>query len=264
LARKPSQSPALVFDPITRPRAFEEICDRIRHQLSIGALQPGDKLPPERELAQQLGVGRSALREALRSLEIAGIVVLRKGVKGGAFIRPGDPKGMTRVMQDLVHLGAISLGDLTEARLMIQTAVVRMACERATVADIKAIETNIDNTAEMTRLGRHEDRLRYAMEFYRLLALATRNEIMTMLVDALTEILLRFLRSIQGGAPQPGLVESRRRFLRHLKARNAAKASHEIEVHLTKLHKLLTQSHVRSPGTTDRQRPRRAPEQAKS
>ena len=258
MARKPSQSPALVFEPISRPRAFEEICDRIRHQLSIGALKPGDKLPAERELAQQLSVSRSALREALRSLEIAGVVVLRKGVKGGAFIRPGDPKGMTRVMQDLVHLGSISLGDLTEARLMIQTAVVRIACARATAADIEAIETNIDNTAEMTRLGRHEDRLRYAMEFYRLLALATRNEIMTMLVDSLTEILLRFLRGIQGGAPQPGLIESRHRFLRHLKARDAEKASHEIEVHLTKLHKLLTQSYARSrQETADKRRQKR-------
>ena len=258
MARKPSNSSALVFQPISRPRAFEEICDRIRHQLSIGALQPGDKLPAERQLATQLGVSRNALREALRSLEIAGIVVLRKGVTGGAFIRPGDPTSMTRVMQDLVHLGAISLGDLTEARVMIQTVVVRMACERATDADIAKIETNIDNTAEMTQLGRHEDRLRYAMEFYRLLALSTRNEIMTMLVDALTEILLRFLRGIQNGAPQPGLVESRRRFLRHLKARDAAKASHEIEVHLTRLHKLLTQAYAQSPATAERQRRARA------
>jgi DNA-binding FadR family transcriptional regulator len=253
LARKPSKSPALVFQPISRPRAFEEICDRIRHQLSIGALQPGDKLPAERELAQQLGVSRSALREALRSLEIAGIVVLRKGVTGGAFIRPGDPTTMTRVMQDLVHLGSISLADLTEARVMIQTAVVRMACERATEADIEKIAENIENTAEMTRLGRHEDRLRFAMEFYRLLALSTRNEIMTMLVDALTVILLRFLSGIRNGAPQPGLIESRRRFLRHLKARDAAKASREIELHLTKLHKLLTQSYAQSPTSAERQ-----------
>ena len=73
--------------------AKQRVCrgERIRHQLSIRALRPGDKLPAERELAVQFGVSRSALREALRSLEIAGIVELRKGVKGGAFIRPGDP-----------------------------------------------------------------------------------------------------------------------------------------------------------------------------
>jgi DNA-binding FadR family transcriptional regulator len=239
----------LIFEPIRRRRAFEEVCERIRHQLSIRALRPGDKLPAERDLAVQLGVSRSALREALRSLEIAGIVELRKGVKGGAFVRPGDPTSMTRVIQDLMHLGAISFDDLTEARLLIQSGVVRLACERATKADIEAIGRNIDATEEMTRLGRHDERLRYAMEFYRLLALSTRNEILTI------------LGGLTGGAPTPGLVESRRRFFRHLKAGDAEKATQEIESHLTKLHKLLTQSYARSQeGAGERRRPRRARE----
>jgi DNA-binding FadR family transcriptional regulator len=246
LALKDKNNP-LTFEPIKKRRAFEEVCERIRHQLSIGALRPGDKLPAERELALQLGVSRAALREALRSLEIAGILVLKNdGRKGGAFVRPGDPKAMTRVIQDLVHVGAISLDDLTEARLLIQTGVVRLACERATDADIEAIGKNIDHMEEMTRLGRHEDRIRYVTEFYRLLALATRNEILTILVDSLTDILLRFLRGIAGGAPNPGLVESRRRFFRHLKARNAEKATRELETHLTDLHELLNRSYQSS------------------
>jgi GntR family transcriptional repressor for pyruvate dehydrogenase complex len=252
LALKADKNNPLTFEPIKKRRAFEEVCERIRHQLSIGALRPGDKLPAERELAQQFRVSRSALREALRSLEIAGILVLRNdGRKGGAFVRPGDPKSMTRVMQDLVHLGGISLDDLTEARLLIQTGVVRLACERATDADIEAIGKNIDQMEEMTRLGRHEDRLRYVTEFYRLLALATRNEILTILVDSLTDILLRFLRGIAGGAPNPGLIESRRRFFRHLKARNAEKATRELEAHLTDLHERLNRAYQSSPRNRD-------------
>src|SRR6476619_4824745 len=76
-ANTPRAAPT--FEPIRTRRAFEEICDRIRAQIAAGKLRPGDKLPPERELALQLGVGRNALREALRSLEIAGIVRLQKG-----------------------------------------------------------------------------------------------------------------------------------------------------------------------------------------
>jgi len=258
LGRKPAETVAPVaFEPIRRPRAFEEVCERIRHQLSIGALRPGDKLPAERDLAAQLRVSRSALREALRSLEIAGIVELKKGVKGGAFVRPGDPTSMKRVIQDLMHLGTISLGDLTEARMLVQLGVVRLACERATEADIKAIGENIDKTEEMTKAGRHEERLRYVTEFYRLLALATRNEVLTILVDSLTDILLRFLRSMTGGAPQPGLVESRRRFFAHLKARDANKAAKELENHLAKLHELLTRRYHRPESS------RHAPRQRK-
>lgn len=234
---------APAFEPIQRRRAFEEVCEKIRDQLSTRALRPGDKLPAERELAEQLGVSRSALREALRTLELAGILELRKGVKGGAFVRAGDPTSMKRVLQDLVHLGTISLGDLTEARLLIQSGVIRLACERATQADIDAISANIEKMAEATRLGRHEERLRYATEFYRILAFATRNEVLIIMVDSLTDILLRFLRRITGGGPQPGVVESRRRLLKHLRARDADKAVAEIESHLTKLHRLLTRNY---------------------
>ena len=124
--------PGLVFTPIHTRRAFEEICQRIREQLAAGALKPGDKLPAERELAQQLGVGRNALREALRSLEIAGIVRLQKGVKGGAFIHEGDPGRMDQVVQDMLSLGSISIDELTEARVHIQDLVVRLVCARAT------------------------------------------------------------------------------------------------------------------------------------
>jgi len=243
LVRKSKTPSAVTFQPLRQQRTFEEVCARIRDQLEAGALRPGDKLPPERELAEQLGVSRTALREALRSLEIAGIVTLRKGPKGGAFIQHGNPRGMNRVMQDLVRLGAISLEDLTEARLLIQTAVVRLACERATDADIAAIGVNIEHTAEATRLGRHDERLRHVNEFYRLLALSTRNEILTMLVDALTEILMRFLRAIVGGAPMRGLIEARRRFFVHFKARDADQAARELEKHLVQVHALLTQAY---------------------
>src|SRR5262249_58204045 len=86
------------FRPIHTRGAFEEICERIREQLALGMLKPGDKLPPERDLAQQLGVSRNVLREALRSLEMAGVLRLLKGVKGGAFIQEGDTSRMNDVM----------------------------------------------------------------------------------------------------------------------------------------------------------------------
>jgi GntR family transcriptional repressor for pyruvate dehydrogenase complex len=241
----------VTFEPLRQTRTFEEVCARIREQLETGRLRPGDKLPPERELSEQLGVSRTALREALRSLEIAGIVKLRKGPKGGAFIQSGDPRSMTRVMQDLMRLGAISLDDLTEARLLIQTAVVRLACKRATDEDIAAIGANIEDTAEATRLGRHDERLRHVNEFYRLLALSTRNEILTMFVDAVTDILMRFLRAIPEGSPMRNLIEARQRFYAHFRLRNADLAAQELEQHLTDVHSILTHAYGPAARTTE-------------
>jgi len=114
-----SPSPAPRFRPIHTRRAFEEICERIREQLALGLLKPGDKLPPERDLAQQLGVSRNVLREALRSLEMAGVLRLLKGVKGGAFIQEGDTSRMNDVMRDMLSLGTISVRELSEARVHV-------------------------------------------------------------------------------------------------------------------------------------------------
>ena len=86
MSKRPSTANALVlppFGPVRTRRVFEDICDQIRGQVLGGILRPGDKLPAERELAEQFGVSRTAVREALRSLEIAGVVKLQKGVKGG-------------------------------------------------------------------------------------------------------------------------------------------------------------------------------------
>lgn len=229
------------FEPIQTRRTFEEICDRIRARLTSGELKPGDKLPPERELAQQLGVGRNALREALRSLEIAGILELRKGVKGGAFIRSGDTARMDAVVQDMFSLGSISMAELAEARLHVQELVVRMACERAREADLQALEANIDRTEEMTESGRFLDRVECSREFYRLLGAATGNAVMAMMVQSITELLMKFVyaRVAAGGKPQPRLVATRREFLAALRARDAERATRLMRSHLEATHSML-------------------------
>ena len=117
-------------------------------------LKPGDKLPPERDLAQQLGVSRNVLREALRSLEMAGVLRLQKGVKGGAFIQEGDTSRMNDVMRDMLSLGTISVRELSEARVHVLDLVVRLACVNARQADLDALEGNIERTELATREGR--------------------------------------------------------------------------------------------------------------
>ena len=124
----PVQNPLEVpFKPVQSHRSFELVCERVREKLLQGELKPGDKLPPERDLARQFGVSRSVVREALRSLEIAGVVALKKGVKGGAFIQEGAASSITQALSDLITLRAVSLRDLFEARMMILEMVIDRA-----------------------------------------------------------------------------------------------------------------------------------------
>jgi GntR family transcriptional regulator, transcriptional repressor for pyruvate dehydrogenase complex len=228
------------FQPIRPRRVFEEICDRIRAELAAGTLRPGDKLPPERELAEQFGVSRTAVREALRTLEIAGLVRLQKGAKGGAFIMDGT-QSVRQSLQDLINLGRLSLDDLTEARLLIQDVIVRLACIRATQEDFLALERDIDRTEELTAAGRLRERLEYSIEFYKILAAATRNDVLSILIDSLTHI-LRLVIARVGPDPRMDLVEVRRRFMKHLRARDADRASAEMSEHLGRLHEHLVRA----------------------
>jgi GntR family transcriptional repressor for pyruvate dehydrogenase complex len=231
----PSERAQPSFAPVRPRRVFEEICAQIRKELATGKLGPGDKLPAERELAQQFGVSRVAVREALRSLEIGGVITLHKGVKGGAFIQSGSSAAVTQSMSDMLSLGRISLDNLTEARTLIQEVVIRLACERATEADFARLEAIIDRTAVADSFP---DRLEAAAEFYVAMARATRNEVLVVVVDAMYDILRHFMTNA-GPTPKIELIESRRRFLRHFRERNAKAAAAEMTAHLTKLHRHL-------------------------
>jgi DNA-binding FadR family transcriptional regulator len=233
----------LKFRPIHTRRAFEEICQRIREQLALGVLKPGDKLPPERDLAQQLGVSRNVLREALRSLEMAGVLRLQKGVKGGAFIQEGDTSRMNDVMRDMLSLGTISVRELSEARIHVIDLVVRLACANARQADFQALEANIERTDLATHEGRLLDRVECSREFYKLLASATGNKVIAMIVDSVTEIHMRFVyaKAASSGVAMPRLVDKRRQFLSALRARNVSAATRLMRAHLESVQRMLEQ-----------------------
>ena len=240
--RRAGVSPTqLKFQPIHVRRTFEEICQRIREQLALGVLKPGDKLPRERDLAEQLGVSRNVLREALRSLEMAGLLRLQKGVKGGAFIQEGDMGRMNDVVRDMLSLGAISVRELSEGRIQILDLVVRLACERAQQSDFQALEANIERSDLATREGRLLDRVECSREFYRLLAAATGNKVMAMIMDSVTEIHMRFVyaKVASSGVSMPQLVEKRRQFLSALRTRDVSAAARLMRVHLESVQRML-------------------------
>ena len=179
------------FAPIRTKRVFEEICEQVRREMAAGSLRPGDKLPPERELALKLGVSRAAVREALRSLEIAGVVGLHKGARGGAFILKGDPDLVTRSIRDMFHLGRISLDNLTEARTLIMQIAMQLASERIRPTTVAALERNVDRLTMLPVSGKASERVAISAEFYRLISQATDNTVLQVIIEALTDIVLQ-------------------------------------------------------------------------
>ncbi|MGE0388085.1 MAG: FadR/GntR family transcriptional regulator [Gammaproteobacteria bacterium] len=205
-------------------RAFEDVTARIRDLVHEGSLKPGDRLPAERELARRLGIGRPALREALRALESAGLLELRKGKTGGAFISAGRPSVMADNMSDLLRVGSVSIPELFEARIWIQTALVRAASERATEQDLQALEENVAGARRLHDAGDVQRRIQANIEFHNLLAQAAHNPVMVVIVRALTDALHRLVAQV-GSEPPPDTFAVRRRLVRALRAHDTDTAA---------------------------------------
>ena len=230
---KPGYPPTL--GPPPSRRVFEQICDQIRSRMASGELRPGDKLPSERDLSATLGVSRSAVREALRSLEIAGVVRLHKGVKGGAFVLRGDPDLVTRSIRDMFYLGRISIDSLTEARVLVMDLAVRLASERIAQETVEALERNVNRLAAMSAGTPVAERCSAGLDFYRLLAEATDNQMIQVIVVSLSTILLQQVERFNM-RPLPNLVATRRRLVAHIAGGDGGAAAREITAHLKRLH----------------------------
>jgi DNA-binding FadR family transcriptional regulator len=236
--RDDSRAPGRVeFRRIRTPRAFEEIADQIRKELSDRRLRAGDRLPPERALAVQFGVSRNTLREALRSLENAGLLRLQKGAAGGAFVRESTGDAIVTGLRDMFSLGAIAPEHLTEARVLIESIAVRAACERATPADIDALKANIAAAERATdeKIDFY-DQAAIHLEFHRIIARATKNPVMEIVMEALLDVMQHFIRAI-GQQRNPWVLPSRRRFIKHFEAGEADAAVAEMEQHLERLNR---------------------------
>jgi GntR family transcriptional repressor for pyruvate dehydrogenase complex len=229
-----SSSTKASFEPVKMRRAFEIICEQIRAQLAAGILKTGDKLPAERELAAEFQVSRSALREALRSLEVAGIIRNVKGAKGGSFVQTAEPDRIVQAMQDYVHLGDISLDELTEARLALQDIIVRLACERASVSDLEELEAIAERTKHESSV---EARYQCSVDYYGVLARATKNRIFGIFVDSLSAILHEFVQGPDYATLQRSLFESRFRLVRFLREKDSEAAVKEMRKHLERVHR---------------------------
>lgn len=126
------------FRPLNRESVTSSIINRLTDLLISGELKPGDKLPSEMELAQQLGVGRNSVREAIKMLSYLGVIEIRRGI--GTFVANSMP---TSVVNPLI-LGLVfeqkTSREIIELRLLIETAVGEMVIQKASDDDINKLK----------------------------------------------------------------------------------------------------------------------------
>jgi GntR family transcriptional repressor for pyruvate dehydrogenase complex len=190
----------------------EQIADELRALIVSGKLSEGDSLGREPDLVERFGVSRPSLREALRILEAEGLITVVRGVLGGVIVHEPNERMTARTAALLLQSRNVTLGDVHEARSIIEPAAVRILASsprRAVVSELRAL---IDEQAEVV-----EDPEAFgdanARFHERLVALAG-NQTLAILAEMLNEIVARAVTAVSRTGPRPDSVATRRRGIR--------------------------------------------------
>jgi DNA-binding FadR family transcriptional regulator len=183
---------ASLFKPVQPPTAFEQTVERLATAIKLGFLPPGDQLPPERELARQLEISRTTLRQALTALTQSGLVTTARGRKGGTFV--ADP--LPTPSRPRRHFTVEELAAVLDHRLAIETGTVIRAAERCNEADLEPLGELAD---KMDELGNFENYRRADVRFHMGLADAAHSP---RLVEAMAEVHAQLDEAI-GLVPHP-------------------------------------------------------------
>ncbi|GAA3894046.1 FadR/GntR family transcriptional regulator [Streptomyces lannensis] len=232
-----------LFKAVSSSRVSQLIVDQIRMLLKEERLQPGDRLPSERELCTQFGVSRVTVREALRSLEASGLVEIRLGARGGAFVTAPSSRRVGEGLADLLSLSPLTATEVTEARLVFELGIVPLIVERAAEEDLDALRALCDEHAEAVKQGTYD--MEMSADFHTRVAACTHNGAIEMLVQSFHGPLLMSLREAQSIEPQMGHRGSKehRKFVEAIAARDAEAATEIMRTHLQR-----TASRVKGDG----------------
>lgn len=229
-----------MYSTIQSSRLYEQIIEQIQNRIMEGKLRPGDKLPPERELAEQFGVSRNAVREAVKVLTKKGLVVVQPG--RGTFVTD-ITDSTTGMMRDslglMVGIGPDNrLTDLIQLRAIIEPEIAAVAAAVATEEDILAMQLAIETMdAAMDSAEVNADMYTEAdLDFHHTLAKATQNTLLPILIGPIVDLLReqRMRMARVDGAAQRGQYHHKR-ILKAIKRHDSAAARHAMQAHIDQI-----------------------------
>lgn len=218
MARSLTASPKPVsFEPVKRSRLWEDIVTQILQLMGDGNLTAGSRLPSERELATSLGVSRPSVREAMRQLELMGVIESRQG--SGAFVKEVSDEDLVQPLALLLRGRKHLLQDILETRRVIEPHIARLAATKASPADVAELQELVERQqvkVDAGKLAIEED-----TRFHHSLARASGNRVLLLLVESCMDLLLESRkRNLQSAERAQRSAEGHADLLRAIKGRD--------------------------------------------
>ena len=178
-----------VFSPLEKKRYSEQIADLIQDKILRDHLEAGTSLPSEKGLSLEFQVSRSVIREALRMLEVSGLVTIKKGPSGGIFVSNGYHKPITNSLNNLITSGDVTIEHLFDVRLLIEPHIAMEAALNAKDEHIRKLTELIDDSSlhqdDPIRLKRNN------LKFHLMVAKASGNPVLALLLESVIELLIK-------------------------------------------------------------------------
>ena len=232
----PTKQPDRASGP--RSRVNEQIVRAIQDRIQRGELKVGDRLQPERELAHLLGVSRGSVREALRALELSGVIRSRHGE--GNFVAAVPGSGPTMPLAQFVGRQRASLLDLFDARKTLEPQLAAVAAERISREDVQRLGTAVGEQERDLRDRNLEAAFRSDRLFHQVIAEATRNQTLINLHGFLSDLVADGRReAIENDARRAQAALDHRRIHQAIARRDAAAASAAMRQHVENVERIV-------------------------
>ena len=223
-----------MLEPLKKTRLYEEIIEQFRELISKGELKPGDKLPPERDLAIQLNVSRTAIREALRSLESMGFIESRVG--GGTFIREITLDNVIKPFSGILSQDKKLMMELIDVRILLEGELAKLAAQRINEKKISMIEDSISLMEKEIKGGGIG--IKGDNSFHNSLAAAAENSAMSKILDMCGDLLSNTREATLKIPGQPvKSVKDHKEIFEAIKKADGEEAKKRMRSHLRKAYK---------------------------
>jgi GntR family transcriptional repressor for pyruvate dehydrogenase complex len=216
------------FESVRRAKVYEEVARQIE-RLILKKLQPGDKLPSERELAETLGVSRSSIRDAIRSLELMGLVAPRQGA--GTIVLEISTDSLVNPLAKTLKRKEELIGELLDFRKMLEPPLAARAAMHASTEEISEMEEILERQQRKMRAG--ENTVAEDSEFHYTIALASGNSVVFKVLDTLMDLLRDTReRSLQVEGRAQKSLAGHRKILAAIKRHDAEQAKAAMRRHI--------------------------------
>ena len=224
---------AVTFSPVRAGRVSRDIVEQVKTLLFSARLGPGDRLPSEKELAEQFRVSRITVRDALRVLESQGLIEIRVGAGGGTFVAEPDADLVSEWLTNMLRLRKTSVRELVEARQIVESNIVTLAAERATAEDFAKMQNAIDR-ARAGNSANDPHFTSYSVEFHVALAQAAKNQVLLFTVNSFRSIFYEVLEKlIPDDQMAQRAVADHQKILDAVAAHDAERAAQLMREHLS-------------------------------